>query len=53
MGSIHTHISNFINTWEGWMNVFNGLYKIDFEAIYKGLKQAFVGFGDETSSLLS
>ncbi|CAB0978552.1 hypothetical protein FRC0481_02041 [Corynebacterium diphtheriae] len=22
MGSIHTHVSNFIDTWTGWANVF-------------------------------
>lgn len=53
MGSIHTHISNFIDTWEGWMNVFAGLQKIEFGSIYKGLKQAFETFGDEASSFLS
>ncbi len=28
MGSVHTHISNFIDTWEGWINVINGLVKL-------------------------
>lgn len=28
MGSIYTHISNFIDTWEGWFNVINGLVKL-------------------------
>lgn len=28
MGSVYTHISNFIDTWEGWINVINGLVKL-------------------------
>ncbi|CAB0710601.1 hypothetical protein FRC0119_01993 [Corynebacterium diphtheriae] len=25
MGSIHTHVSNFIDTWTGWANVIAGV----------------------------
>lgn len=53
MGSIHTHVSNFIDTWEGWVNVLNGLAKFDFETIYTSFKSIgnFTKF--VTSSVLS
>lgn len=28
MGSVYTHISNFIDTWEGWGNLIKGLVKL-------------------------
>lgn len=41
MGSIHTHVSNFIDTWEGWAKVLNGLSNFSFSSFYAGLKEIF------------
>lgn len=53
MGSIHTHVSNFIDTWEGWAHVIKGLSLIDFEGLYQHLQFVIKEFGSETSSLFS
>ncbi|CAB0523086.1 hypothetical protein CIP100161_01913 [Corynebacterium diphtheriae] len=53
MGTIHTHVSNFIDTWEGWVNVINGLAKFDFEKIYASFKVIGEVAKVATSSLLS
>lgn len=38
MGSVYTHISNFIDTWEGWGNLIKGLIKLlDLEKLYPSL----------------
>ncbi|CAB0709244.1 hypothetical protein ACDL59_04975 [Corynebacterium diphtheriae] len=53
MGSIHTHISNFINTWEGWYNVIDGLTQLNFKNIYDVLKAIGEVVNASTSAVLS
>ncbi|CAB0575921.1 hypothetical protein CIP107534_02014 [Corynebacterium diphtheriae] len=38
MGSITNHLSNFIDTWDGWAKVISGLAKLDLGNIYDSLK---------------
>lgn len=38
MGSITNHLSNFIDTWDGWAKVISGLAKLDLGNIYDNLK---------------
>lgn len=49
MGSVYTHLNNFVETWEGWAKVLNGLYNFSFSGIFGGLKGIFT----YTKALLS
>ncbi|CAB0615866.1 hypothetical protein [Corynebacterium diphtheriae] len=49
MGSIANHLSNFIDTWEGWAKIINGLYNFSFSGIFGNLKSIF----DASKVLLS
>lgn len=53
MGSIHTHVSNFIDTWTGWANVIASVPAI-VEFTKSVLAVAKIGILDEfLSSALS
>lgn len=41
MGSIYAHLNNFVETWEGWAKVLNGLSNFSFSGIFAGLKEIF------------
>ncbi|CAB0758471.1 hypothetical protein FRC0263_02122 [Corynebacterium diphtheriae] len=49
MGSINTHLSNFIDTWDGWAKVLTGLSKFSFSEVFEDLKFVFT----YTKALLS
>ncbi|CAB0660612.1 hypothetical protein CIP107561_01836 [Corynebacterium diphtheriae] len=50
MGSITTHLSNFIDTWDGWAKVISGLAKFDLGDIYKNLKLIVQASSDVVTS---
>ncbi|CAB0525228.1 hypothetical protein CIP101352_02009 [Corynebacterium diphtheriae] len=49
MGSIYTHLNNFVETWEGWAKLLNGLSTFSFSGLFAGLKYIF-GYTQELLS---
>ncbi|CAB0968859.1 hypothetical protein FRC0457_01965 [Corynebacterium diphtheriae] len=50
MGSITNHLSNFIDTWDGWAKVISGLAKLDLGNIYDSLKLIVQASSDVVTS---